>query len=196
MDQSSFNDTDRRTLLRVAADSIAEGLGRCQPLAVDPAGYAPALQEIRATFVTLQINQQLRGCIGMLQASRPLVVDVANNAFAAAFRDPRFTPVTLAEQVLLQIHISILSPAAPMTFTSERDLISQIRAGIDGLILEDGQHRGTFLPSVWESLPDAQTFLMHLKRKAGLTEDYWSATNAINLSHKFAPQRALQSLAR
>lgn len=176
MGQSALNDTDRRTLLRVAADSIAEGLGHGQPLAVDPAKCGAALQAIRATFVTLKINAQLRGCIGTLTASRPLIADVAANAFAAAFRDPRFGPVTLGEQVLLQIHISILSPSASMTFTSEQDLLAQIRPGIDGLILEDGQHRGTFLPSVWESLPDAPTFLRHLKRKAGLPEDYWSAT--------------------
>ncbi len=176
MTESALNDVDRRTLLTTASDSIAQGLTADRPSAVDPSRYSPALQAIRATFVTLEIDHRLRGCIGMLEAQRPLVTDVAENAFAAAFRDPRFVPVTIAEQALLQIHLSILSPAEAMTFTDEADLKSQIRPGVDGLILEDAGRRGTFLPSVWEQLPDVETFWQHLKRKAGLPEDSWSKT--------------------
>lgn len=169
-----LNADECRTLLTVASDSITSGLSSGQPLAVDAVRYSPALQAIRATFVTLKLNGQLRGCIGTLEASRPLIVDVAQNAFAAAFRDPRFSPVAFGENVLLRTHISILSPPEAMSFASEEDLLSQIRPGIDGLILEDGPRRGTFLPAVWESLPDTATFWAHLKRKANLPEDHWS----------------------
>ena len=167
---------DRAVLLRVAADSIAHGVRSGRPLPVDIQSFPASLQPKRATFVTLEIEHHLRGCIGMLEAVRPMVQDVAENAFAAAFRDPRFPPVNAAEQGQLDIHISILSPPEPMRFESEDDLLRQIRPGVDGLILQDGPHRGTFLPSVWDSLPDAPSFLSHLKGKAGLPTDYWSET--------------------
>jgi len=160
----------------VARDSIADGLRTGRPSVIDPKRFRESLQVVRATFVTLQINRRLRGCIGMLQATRPLVVDVAANAWAAAFKDPRFPPVNIGEQMLLEVHLSVLSPAEPMTFTSEAHLLSQIRPGIDGLILEYGRRRGTFLPSVWESLPTTDQFWSHLKNKAGLPTDHWSDT--------------------
>jgi len=111
-----------------------------------------------------------------LEARRPLAEDVVQNAFAAAFGDPRFPPVTEPEVDKLDIHISVLSPLEEMHFASEADLLRQIRPGIDGLVLEDGPYRGTFLPAVWESLPDKRDFLRHLKIKAGLPPDYWSNT--------------------
>jgi AmmeMemoRadiSam system protein A len=102
------------------------------------------------------------------------MADVAENAYAAAFRDPRFAPLTRPELDALDLSISILTPAESMTFESQEDLLGQLRPGIDGLILQDGDRRGTFLPSVWESLPEAGRFLAHLKLKAGLPEDHWS----------------------
>jgi uncharacterized protein len=134
------------------------------------------LMEKRATFVTLTIGGQLRGCIGMLEACRPLAEDVAANAVAAAFEDPRFEPLTEKEFTKLNIHISVLSPPEEMDFFSEEDVLSRIRPGIDGLILQDGYHRGTFLPSVWEELPQKELFWAHLKHKAGLPSGYWSDT--------------------
>lgn len=131
---------------------------------------------MRATFVTLEIGGALRGCIGVLEAIRPLVVDVARNAFAAAFEDPRFPRLTRAELPRLDIHISVLTPPEPMHFDSEADLLRQIRPGIDGLILEDRGRRGTFLPSVWEQLPKPDEFFEHLRHKAGLPGGYWSET--------------------
>jgi AmmeMemoRadiSam system protein A len=107
---------------------------------------------------------------------RPLAEDIAQNAWSAAFRDPRFSPMTAEEMDGLDIHISILGDPEPMEFSDEKDLVSKVRPGIDGLILEDGYNRGTFLPSVWESLPDAADFVSHLKLKAGLPQDYWSDT--------------------
>jgi AmmeMemoRadiSam system protein A len=103
-----------------------------------------------------------------------VVTDVAENAFAAAFRDPRFPPLTQAELQGLEIHLSILTPAQPLEFSSEDELIAQLRPGVDGLILEDEGQRGTFLPSVWESLSEPASFLRNLKIKAGLSADHWS----------------------
>jgi AmmeMemoRadiSam system protein A len=165
---------ERATLLAVASDSIAHGLRLGKPLPVNVDDYSATLGALRATFVTLQIDERLRGCIGMLEAVRPMVTDVSQNAYAAAFGDPRFAPVNAAEQQQLEIHISILSPPEPMSFTSQDDLCSQVRPGTDGLILQDGRRRGTFLPAVWESLPEVGEFMAHLKAKAGLPTDYWS----------------------
>jgi AmmeMemoRadiSam system protein A len=164
----------RDTLLAIAKQSIDYGLSHGRPLPVDPDDYPAPLQTLRATFVTLHESGQLRGCIGTLEAHRPLVEDVADNAFSAAFRDPRFAPVSAAERDRLALDISVLSPATPMQFASEQDLLRQLRPGIDGLVLEDGPYRGTFLPSVWEQLPEPVDFLRQLKRKAGLSVDHWS----------------------
>lgn len=163
----------RHLLLEIALASIIEGIQNQQPLSPNPKNYAADLQAKRATFVTLNANQQLRGCIGTLEAHQPLVIDVAHNAFSAAFRDTRFPPLEESELATLDIHISILSPTEPIKFSDEKDLVQQLRPGIDGLILTDGYHRGTFLPAVWESLPDPVEFLTHLKMKAGLAANHW-----------------------
>ena len=165
---------EQNVLLNLAHHAIDHGLQYRQVLAVDPADFEPKLTEQRATFVTLNLNGALRGCIGTLEAHRPLVVDIAHNAFAAAFSDPRFEPVSESEFEALEIHISILNPSETMSFNSEEDLIRQIRPGIDGLILSEGTLRSTFLPAVWESLKEPEAFLQHLKLKAGLPANYWS----------------------
>lgn len=167
---------EKNILLDVARRSIEYGLQHACPLPLNAQDYSDALQQLRATFVTLHLQQQLRGCIGTLNAYQPLINDVAEHAFAAAFRDPRFEPVSAREAPQLDIHISILTPATPMTFTSEEDLLRQLKPGVDGLILESGHHRGTFLPSVWEQLPQPEKFLQHLKLKAGLVAGYWDNT--------------------
>jgi AmmeMemoRadiSam system protein A len=128
----------------------------------------------RASFVTLTKGGRLRGCVGSLEAWRPLAVDVAENAFAAAFRDLRFPPVRVDEAAALEIHLSLLTSPIAMIFGSEADLLAQMQPGVDGLILQEGSRRGTFLPSVWAELPTSQLFLTQLKRKAGLPADYWS----------------------
>ena len=165
---------ERRTLLALARSSIRHGLRRHQPEPVDPLDYPPALREPRAAFVTLTRRGQLRGCIGHLEACQPLVQDVAENAYSAAFRDPRFPPIGDEELADLEVHISVLSPPEPIAASSEAELLERVRPGVDGLILEDKGHRGTFLPAVWESLPQPAQFLAHLKQKAGLPPDYWS----------------------
>ncbi|MDZ7804204.1 AmmeMemoRadiSam system protein A [Thiohalophilus sp.] len=164
----------RQQLLAIARQSIQHGLQHGRPLSVNPQDYDEPLQQPGASFVTLNLHGQLRGCIGSLEAHRPLVVDVAQNAYAAAFRDPRFPPLSDSEFPQLEYHISLLNPAEPMQFTSESDLIAQLRPHVDGLILEDRGHRGTFLPAVWDSLPEPEQFWQHLKLKAGLPANYWS----------------------
>lgn len=172
----SLNESQKTSLLQLAKASISQGLKTGKPLSVDALSYTTEFTEKRASFVTLERQGQLRGCIGMLEAVRPLVQDIVENAFAAAFRDPRFPPLTEAEFADLDIHISILSPAEPLHFSSEQDLLTQLQPGLDGLILEEGLRRATFLPSVWEQLPNPQHFLQHLKQKAGLPISYWSDT--------------------
>lgn len=168
---------DREALLKVAADSIAHGLAHRSPLQVDLSSVSNVLTQHRATFVTLNLNDKLRGCIGSLQAGRPLIQDVAYNAFAAAFKDPRFPLVNQDEASRLKIHISVLTPLEPMQYDSQEALLEQIRPGVDGLLLEEQpSSRGTLLPSVWEAVPDVNQFLAHLKLKAGLPADYWSPT--------------------
>jgi AmmeMemoRadiSam system protein A len=169
-----FTPAEQEMLLQLARESIIHGLIVERPLHIDFNNYPSHLQEELACFVTLNRNGNLRGCIGHLDATQPLVKDVVENAFSAAFRDPRFPELTEAEMMGLEIDISILSPSKPIEFASERDLLTQLRPGMDGLILKHGVHQGTFLPSVWESLPDAESFLSHLKRKAGLDTNFWS----------------------
>jgi len=171
-------DNDRVTLHEVARNSIQFTLQQGRNVQFEKTlnlqDYSAELQQQRATFVTLHIDAELRGCIGTLEAYQPLVFDVAHNARSAAFQDPRFSPLTIKEFPLIDIHISILGLPELMNFSSEQDLIGQIRPGIDGLILTAGSHRGTFLPSVWDSLSSPQEFWSHLKIKAGLPASYWS----------------------
>ena len=173
--EAGYTSAQRRELLAVARASIEAGL-RGERLAVKTADYPPALREPHATFVTLHVGTALRGCVGSLETRRPLVEDVAHNARAAAFEDTRFAPLTPVEFGRLQIHISVLGAPESLPSGSEADVLRQLRPGVDGLILEEGMHRGTFLPAVWDELPAPRDFLRQLKRKAGLPVEYWSRT--------------------
>lgn len=161
-----------QALLLLARNAIAEKLGTAHP--AEPAAQ-PELAHPGAVFVTLTKHGELRGCIGSLEAWRPLHDDVAANARAAAFSDPRFEPVRVEELHGIRVEVSLLRPPQSMSFTNEEDAVRQIRPNIDGVILEYGKHRGTFLPQVWESLPDPRQFMAQLKRKAGLPPDFWSS---------------------
>ena len=169
-------DQHGETLLHVAAASIEFGLEYGKALPLDVTHYDGDLQTSGASFITVKKSNRLRGCIGSSQAYRPLIVDTAENAFSAAFKDPRFEPLQAAELDDLSLSISVLSPSSPMAFDNESDLLAQIRPGSDGLILVEGEKRGLFLPVVWESLDKTEDFLSHLKTKAGLAKDYWSDT--------------------
>ena len=159
-----------RVLLAHARSAIAEALR----LAPHPAPQRAFLQRPGASFVTLRSAGSLRGCIGSLQAWRPLRADVRANAVAAAFDDPRFAPLRATEYGEIDVEVSVLSAASPLPVASEYDLHTQLRAGVDGLILELGSRRSTFLPQVWDVLPGAREFVDELKRKAGLPREYWS----------------------
>jgi AmmeMemoRadiSam system protein A len=164
----------KQLLLQLAGESIKKGL--CgDTLTVRTTDYPEPITLLRATFVTLHVDEKLRGCIGTLEARRTMVEDVVSNAYGAAFRDTRFPTLTWPEYERLDIHISILSQPEPVQFTSEEDLLAQLRPQVDGLIIEEGIYRGTFLPTVWEQLPEPREFLRHLKYKAGLPPDYWSS---------------------
>ncbi len=170
----SLTEAHQQQLLELAKASIKHGLQTGKPLKINLTDYPVEVREHRATFVTLHLKKQLRGCIGMLEAIRPLVEDIYENAFSAAFKDSRFPPLTHQEFKELEIHLSILTPAEHISFSSEQDLLDQLQHGIDGLILQEGYYKATFLPSVWESIPNPEQFLKNLKQKAGLPPDYWS----------------------
>jgi len=157
-------------LLIRAHNAIAGEFG----VATQPEPDHPALLEPGATFVTLTQNGRLRGCIGSLEARRPLDDDVKSNARFAAFRDPRFAPLTRDELERTRVEVSLLTPAVPIEFADEADAIRQMRPGIDGMIFECRGQRGTFLPQVWESLREPHAFFSHLKQKAGFAPDFWS----------------------
>jgi AmmeMemoRadiSam system protein A len=157
-------------LLIRARNAIAADFGA----AAQPEPHHPALAQPGATFVTLTQAGQLRGCIGSLEAWRPLDADVRANASAAAFRDPRFNPLSHEELAGTRVEVSLLTPAVPITFTDEVDAIRQLRPNIDGMIFECHGRRGTFLPQVWESLPEPHEFFAHLKQKAGFAANFWS----------------------
>ncbi len=174
-----YSAEEQNILLALARTAIEHGLAMQQELTLDLFSYSEKLRQVRASFVTLLLDNDLRGCIGSLEATRPLVSDINHNAYAAAFRDPRFSPLSQQAFKNVELSISILTPSEPMVFASEDDLLSQIQIGIDGLILSDGHHQATFLPSVWQTLPDKKDFLNHLKQKAGLKKDHWSANISI-----------------
>ena len=171
-----FMEDEREALLLIAYESIHSGLDTRRPAIIDVAALPPRLSAKRASFVTLQAEGKLRGCIGTLEPRRSLVEDVSHNAYAAAFQDVRFPPLQADELATLSLQVSVLSAPAPLGIDSEAMLLAQLRPGIDGLILQEGAFTSTFLPSVWESLPEPERFLGHLKLKAGLAAQYWSAT--------------------
>lgn len=168
---TELQQNQKSQLLLIAKQSIAEGFKTGHPLIVN--AHDPELQERRASFVTLEIDGNLRGCIGSLEAHQPLALNVSRNAFNAAFQDSRFEPLSEQEFELVDIEISLLTPAQELSFKSEQDLLDQLRPKIDGVIFEDGPHRSTFLPQVWQQLPTPREFMNQLKQKAGLGPGHW-----------------------
>ena len=186
MSSIKLSSQDQQSCHQVARDSIQYGLQHGTKLPVVTSDYSEDLQQDYATFVTLHINGNLRGCIGALEAYQPLINDIAEHAFAAAFSDPRFPQLSESEFEQLDIEISILGKPEPIEFESEEELLNQIRPDIDGLILEYGYNRGTFLPSVWEQLPDKKDFLNHLKMKAGLSVQWWDNAAKVSCYETFS----------
>lgn len=157
-------------LLALARSAIASSFG-----AGSPSDDAPWLAEPGAVFVTLTQGGQLRGCIGSLEAHRSLLDDVTHNARAAAFSDPRFPPLEASDLLRTRIEVSLLSPPELLPPSTEEEVLGLLRPGVDGVILTWHGHRGTFLPQVWEQLPDPGDFLARLRLKAGLPATFWDA---------------------
>lgn len=163
----NLNEQQQAHLLQVAKNSIQSGLENKSVKQIESSDIE--LNHQGASFVTINQKEQLRGCIGTLEARRPLIEDVAANAYSAAFRDPRFYPLNLEEAINVDLHISVLSqPEFMQGCERQADLLEQLVVNEDGLIISQGMRRATFLPSVWDQLPDKQAFVSHLMRKAGI----------------------------
>lgn len=174
MEKQTLSTEEKRILLRLAREAIREGLHQPAALpALDLEELPRCLQEEGATFVTLTLAGSLRGCIGSLVAHQPLAMDAQHNALAAAFDDPRFSPLTAAEFPRIKVEVSVLSPPRPLVYDGPDDLLRKLRPGVDGVVLERGWNRATFLPQVWEQLPDPEEFMAYLCYKAGLSSDAW-----------------------
>ncbi len=164
-----MNEINKRNLHQVAYNSIQYGFKKRKPLIPESSTMPEELKIQGASFVTLELKNKLKGCIGSLEAYRPLFEDIAHNAFAAAFLDPRFSPLTQEEFSEVKISISVLTAPTPLKCHTEKELFNVLRPGQDGLIIEALGRRATFLPSVWEQLPHPKQFVDHLKLKAGLS---------------------------
>lgn len=168
-------------MLKIAVQSITNGLEKNRPLPIELKSYPAVFSSKLATFVTLNKNKDLRGCIGSLSKYQPLGQDISNNAFSAAFKDARFNPLTSEEIKDLDITISLLTDPLEISFTNEVDLISKLTPNIDGVILEEKNKKALYLPSVWQQIPNPSDFIANLKIKAGLNKDYWSSDIKIKI---------------
>lgn len=171
---------DMQRLVHVAEQAVELAVLHGATMHPDVADYPPSLAEPGAAFVTLRRHGRLRGCIGTLVATDPLVVAVADRARAAALADPRFDPVGPAELDDLEVSVSVLSAPRPLAVADFDGLVDALRPGIDGVVVDAGPHRATFLPSVWEELPQPLQFLDALWRKAGLQPRAWPRGIAIS----------------
>lgn len=173
MEQSGLTDGEKTTLLALAREALERGVRGQRLLEIDLDSLTPALREIGASFVTLTGHGQLRGCIGTLEAHQPLAEDVREHAIAAALEDYRFPPVSPRELDEIEIEISRLTRTEPLSYDNPEDLERKLRPGIDGVVLRDRFRRATFLPQVWQQLPEPELFLNHLCQKMGVPRDYW-----------------------
>jgi len=168
-----LTETEKKTLLQLAREALECGVRGERLPALDQAGLTPILQAKGASFVTLTEHSQLRGCIGALQPHQPLAEDVREHAVAAALQDYRFPPVEPNELSKIEIEVSRLTTPEPLAYTSPEDLLAKLRPGMDGIILRDGFRRATFLPQVWDKIPDKTEFMNQLCAKMGLAQDIW-----------------------
>ncbi len=160
-------------LVALARAAVEHGVLRGALLSVDLSAHPEPFRSPGASFVTLRRSGALRGCVGSLAPRRPLVADVAHNAFAAALEDRRFAPLVAAELEALDVHVSVLGPLEPLPVGSEAELLARLRPGVDGLVLRQGRRQATFLPAVWETLSEPHAFVHELRRKAGLPLQGW-----------------------
>jgi len=175
---------EQKRLLRMAREAIEQRVKGEKLPPIDTSSTTTNLQEQGASFVTLTIHGQLRGCIGALEAYQPLVDDVREHAVAAAFEDPRFPPLREDELSRIQIEVSRLTRPVPLEYKDADDLISKLRPHIDGVIIKDGLRRATFLPQVWEKLPDPSEFMDNLCYKMGAAHHHWRSKHLDVLTYQ------------
>ena len=173
IDANKLTEEEGRCLLSVARQTIQQKLFNSENQDLTEAQVSPKFSERRGTFVTLTIDGGLRGCIGHIIPQETLLEGIRVNAINAAFRDPRFRPLSTKEWERVKIEISILTEPEPLNYSDSEDLLEKLRPGVDGVIIKKGFHQATFLPQVWEQLPDKKEFLTHLCLKAGLERDSW-----------------------
>jgi AmmeMemoRadiSam system protein A len=171
-----LTDGEKQILLRLAREALEHGVRGMKLPPLDKKTLTPSLLENGASFVTLTINHELRGCIGALEAYQPLVDDVREHAIAAALQDPRFPPVGESELKRIHVEVSRLTAPQPLEYSSSDDLIARLNPHVDGVILKDGYRRATFLPQVWDQIPDPVDFLNHLCAKMGSPRNLWRST--------------------
>lgn len=176
-DTDKLTEEEGRCLLSVARQTIERQLFSLKDQGQADSQLSPRFSERRGTFVTLTIDGGLRGCIGHIIPQESLIEGIRINALNAAFRDPRFRPLSKKEWEKVKIEISILTDPKPLSYTDADDLLNRLRPGIDGVIIKKGFNQATFLPQVWEQLPDKKEFLTHLCLKAGLDMDAWKREN-------------------
>jgi AmmeMemoRadiSam system protein A len=173
MNVNNLTPEEKLTLLKVARQALEAGV-RGKPLpGLDPDEMTPNLRGEGASFVTLTVRGELRGCIGALEPYQPLAEDVREHAVAAALDDYRFPHVQVSELANIQIEVSRLTTPVPLEYSDSADLLSKLRPGIDGVVLRDGFRRATFLPQVWEKIPDTAAFLANLCYKMGAAPEAW-----------------------
>ncbi len=168
-----LTDEEKKTLLSLAREALQSGVAGHTMHALEPGQLTPTLREMGASFVTLTIDGQLRGCIGALEPYQPLAEDVREHAVAAALEDPRFPPVSREEVEHIEIEVSRLTLPEPLQYSNTEELLGKLRPHKDGVILRDGFRRATFLPQVWEKIPDKAEFLDNLCYKMGEAPDTW-----------------------
>lgn len=171
-----LTDGEKQILLRIARDAIVSRIKKKPAPPLEDESLTPALKENGASFVTLTIHGNLRGCIGALEAYQPLADDVREHAVAAAFEDPRFPPVSEAELNRVQIEVSRLTEPEELQYSDGNDLLAKLRPHRDGVILKHGFRRATFLPQVWDKLPEPDEFLRQLCYKMGERPNLWQET--------------------
>ena len=175
-----LDDKEKKYLLSLARRSVRYYLENKKTLELEPGEVvSKKLTEDGACFVSIHLNGELRGCIGSLEAHRPLMQDVIENALSCAFEDPRFYPVDLPELEKVKFSISVLSEPKPLKVKDDKDLLKKLKPNKHGLIIRKGVARATFLPVVWEQIPEKEEFLAHLSRKAGLAPQEWRDTKSM-----------------
>lgn len=172
-----LSEDEGRYLLGVARKTIKNRLGNQEEPPIEWKDLPDKFKEKMGTFVTVTIDGNLRGCIGHIIPREPLIEGVMENAINAAFKDPRFSPLTKEEFDKIEIEVSILTPPKGLSYEDAEDLLNKLRPGVDGVIIKKGYHEATFLPQVWEQLPDKEEFLTHLCLKAGLSPSSWKTEN-------------------